>query len=364
MNHLRLPNNLRLGLLNGYGVKQLEDLLDILPQDLARLNFSTAERTRFLSAVWDGGPMHSMVRAAISNETKIHLTLDGMRLQGWGQRLKLLGVRTASDLRTLSDADLEGINMSLVERRRVRAIVTHLSLRPAGAALPHAQSARQLLMELRRNLARAASNSPDPAEECECSWTGGPNCVGHNDDGTKCWAVCCPNRGPRFGVWQHALGGVKRRVKGKAAKGKAAKRTAATKETAAIEKKAATKQKAAIEEGEAKLRAGAACTRPSRNVTDATPETRSCDCSWRKGGSACSNAPRDDGTICWAVCCPTRPPRFGNWRLTLFKAKRLQRSWRMCEQESSSADGRRGLHHGLHHYNYPWSRQNSHREVV
>ena len=356
MNYLRLPSNLRLGLLNGYGVKQLEDLLDILPQDLDSLGFSTADRTRFLSAVWDGGPMHSMVRSAVRNETKIHPTLDGMRLQGWGSDLTLLGVRTASDLRTLSDADLRSINMSLVERRRVQAIIRHLTSRPAGSglALSHTQSAQKLLTELRKNLARAAFNAPDPADECDCTWTGGPNCVGHKDDGTKCWAVCCPNRGPRFGVWQHALGGVMHRVKGKGAKRKAAAKGKVTpKETAAPAETTATKGQASATKGRANVQAGAACADPFRNVSDnATNETRSCDCSWRQGGPACANAPRDDGTVCWAVCCPARPPRFGNWQLTVFKAKRLHRAWRMCEQ-AAGADGTHGL------YTYHWRRRSN-----
>ena len=43
------------------------------------------------------------------------------------------------------------------------------------------------------------------------------------------------------------------------------------------------------------------------------PYPERCDCAWSHGRHACRGL-WDDFTPCWAVCCPMRGPRFGDWR--------------------------------------------------
>ena len=51
--------------------------------------------------------------------------------------------------------------------------------------------------------AAASASTSSELQACDCSWTGarGPMCRNQIDDGSRCWAKCCPFRPPRFGNW-------------------------------------------------------------------------------------------------------------------------------------------------------------------
>ena len=287
------------------GVKQLEDLLDLLPEDLESLGFDNVTRDRVLSTVWDGGPRHSMINPLLRNSTPLWETIDGMRLQSYKKTLQKLGVHQASDYFKLTDADLKRHNMSLVERRRFAAAKEHLA---SGRASKASTSADQLLVELRRDLNRTISSTSGRIDDCDCKWAKTPDCpTAKSDDGTRCWAICCPNRGPRFGVYARSIGGVKRRVKHLKG-GKVVYTT---------------------DDMGGKLR-GAPVNASLNNVVRRVIASRSdvrkknfCDCSWTRGPTCTGQ--KDDGTECWALCCPSRGPRFGDWRLSVEDAKRAKK---------------------------------------
>ena len=58
-----------------------------------------------------------------------------------------------------------------------------------------------------------------------------------------------------------------------------------------------------------------------KKVAQSAPQ---CDCSWTRGPMC--RGQKDDFTLCWAACCPKRPPRFGDWNLTraTVRMQRLQ----------------------------------------
>ena len=209
LRELNAPKRIMVGL-RALGVVQLEDLMDLQPDDLVGVGMAQPRhRSRFMQVLWDNGPIRNSIDPSLQNSTTLGDLVDHLRIQAFRRNLANLGVRTVVDLSLLTDHQLVSLNMSFLQRRRIAVAIQQA--RTWNATI-RKTSAWELLKQIRPPLHRESemceqSNQParqpvvhDP-EACDCSWTRGPMCRGQWDDFTKCWAVCCPTRGPRFGDW-------------------------------------------------------------------------------------------------------------------------------------------------------------------
>ena len=255
---LHVPRRVMNGL-RSFGVIQLEDLMDLRMDDLAEVGMTARQQSRFMQALWDDGPIRTSLDPGIRNSTPLRELVGMLRMLAFRRSFHDLGVRTAADLGSLTGDQLSSLNVSRLQRRRI-----HLAAEQALKVSTTVKkvSVRELLDRLRKPLQRAkgppgseapewapaakssstvdtvpgdrrfialcdvdvdGDGEPDMVKDCakatqrgsggacDCSWTNKPNCRGQRDDFTRCWALCCPKRGPRYGDWNLTRAAVRQR---------------------------------------------------------------------------------------------------------------------------------------------------------